>query len=69
MSSPAVSVRADDDLETAARQMVGRKIGCLPVVDGDRVVGIITETDLLRRIVLIEEERTPECEAIVVSFP
>jgi acetoin utilization protein AcuB len=69
MSSPAISIRADDELETAARLMVGRKIGSLPVVDGDRVVGIITETDLLRRIVLTEEARTPECEAIVVSFP
>jgi acetoin utilization protein AcuB len=69
MSSPAISVRADDHLETAARLMVERKIGSLPVVDGERVVGIITETDLLRQIVITEEARTPECEAIVVSFP
>jgi acetoin utilization protein AcuB len=69
MSSPAISIHADENLETAARLMVGRKLGALPVVDGDRLVGIITETDLLRRIVITEEERTPECEAIVVSFP
>src|SRR5262249_27731113 len=69
MSSPPVSVRADDELETAARLMVVRKIGSLPLVDGGRVVGIITETDLLRQIVRAEEARTPECEAIVVSFP
>jgi CBS domain-containing protein len=69
MSSPAVSVRADDHLETAARLMVECKIGSLPVVEDERVVGIITETDLLRRIVITEESRTPECEAIVVSFP
>ena len=69
MSSPPISVRADDHLETAARLMVECKIGSLPVVEGDRVMGIITETDLLRRIVIAEESRTPECEAIVVSFP
>jgi acetoin utilization protein AcuB len=69
MSSPAVSIRADDPLETAARLMVVRKIGSLPVVDGGRVVGIVTETDLLRQIVRAEEARTPESEAIVVSFP
>lgn len=68
MSSPAISIHADEDLETAARLMVGRKIGSLPVVENGRVVGIVTETDLLRQIVLTEE-RTPECEAIVVSFP
>lgn len=69
MSSPAISVRADDDLETAARLMVGRKVGSLPVLQDGRVVGIVTETDLLRQIVLTEDARTPECEAIVVSFP
>lgn len=69
MSSPAISVRADDHLETAARLMVECKIGSLPVVENDRVVGIITETDLLRRIVITEEARRPECGAIVVSFP
>jgi acetoin utilization protein AcuB len=68
MSSPAVSIHVDEDLETAARLMVGRKIGSLPVVENGRVVGIITETDLLRQIVQTEA-RTPECEAIVVSFP
>ena len=28
--------------------MAERKIGCLPVVDGDDLVGLITETDVLR---------------------
>ena len=32
----------------AARLMHERKIGALPVVDGDRVVGILTESDVLR---------------------
>jgi CBS domain-containing protein len=69
MSSPAISVRADDHLETAARLMVECKIGSLPVVENERVVGIVTETDLLRRIVIAEDARRPACEAIVVSFP
>jgi len=69
MSSPAISVRADDHLETAARLMVECKIGSLPVVENERVVGIVTETDLLRRIVIAEDARRPGCEAIVVSFP
>jgi len=63
MSAPAVSVAPDDDLEAAARCMVRRKIGSLPVVDHGRVVGIITEIDLLRHIVRAEEAE------IVVSFP
>jgi acetoin utilization protein AcuB len=68
MSSPAIDIGAEEDLEAAARLMVERRIGSLPVVENGRVVGIVTETDLLRQIVLAES-RTPECEAIVVSFP
>ncbi len=38
----------------AARAMNERKIGSLVVVDGGRVVGIITERDILTRIVAAE---------------
>jgi acetoin utilization protein AcuB len=68
MSSPAVSVAAGEELEAAAYLMLRRKIGSLPVVDSERVIGIVTETDLLRQVVRIDA-RTPECEAITVSFP
>ena len=30
--------------------MVEKQIGCLPVVDDDRLIGIITETDILRYV-------------------
>lgn len=36
-----------DPVEDAARTMRERKIGCLPVSDGGRVVGIVTGLDLL----------------------
>ena len=66
MSSPVVTVGPWDDLEAAARVMLEDKVGSLPVVENGRVVGIITETDLLRRIV---RSCSPECEEIVISFP
>ena len=49
MSSPAVTIGADELVEAAARSMAERKIGCLPVIEdeGD-FVGLITETDVLR---------------------
>jgi CBS domain-containing protein len=37
----------DDELEAVARRMASRKVGCVPVVEGGRVVGIVTTTDLL----------------------
>lgn len=68
MSAPAVAVSADDPLETAARLMLEDKIGSLPVLDQGRLVGIVTETDLLRRIVG-EDACCQDVATIVVSYP
>ena len=35
-------------LEEAARVMLARKIGCLVVVEGDRLAGILTESDFVQ---------------------
>jgi acetoin utilization protein AcuB len=42
-----VTISPDLDLCKAVKMMVDRKIGCLPVVDHDRLVGLITETDIM----------------------
>lgn len=49
MSDPAVTATPDMVLREAARLMVDRRIGCLPVLDGDRLVGVLTEGDFVRR--------------------
>ena len=38
-------------IEDAARKLYEHRIGCLPVMEDDALVGIITETDLLRAFV------------------
>ena len=48
MTRPPVTIEPDADLRTAASVMQERRIGALPVLDGDRLVGIITECDVLR---------------------
>ena len=48
MSGGPISTTADATIRDAARTMAERKIGCLPVVEGRRLVGIVTETDVLR---------------------
>jgi acetoin utilization protein AcuB len=68
MSSPVTSIDARAGLDEVARVMREEGLGSLPVVEGDRLVGIVTETDLLRHIV-----GTDACcgavESIVVSYP
>lgn len=50
MSPMAITVRPSATVREAANLMRGRGIGCLPVVDGRRVVGIVTTSDLLEFI-------------------
>jgi len=68
MSAPAISVDPDDELMDAARLFLEEKVGSLPVVEGGRVVGIITETDMLRQICRVDAV-SPECAEIIVSYP
>ena len=51
MVTPVVVVGPECPLVDAAQIMVQRKIGCLPVVEDDELVGIITEMDALRILV------------------
>ncbi len=51
MSVAPITVSPDDQFERACTIMMERKVSGLPVVDGGRVVGMITETDILRAIV------------------
>jgi CBS domain-containing protein len=48
MSTPPIVIEPDATIEEAALVMAEKKIGCLPVVEGDRLIGLITETDVLR---------------------
>jgi len=51
MKYPVLTAHPLDGVDEAARIMYEYRIGCLPVVKGDKLVGIITETDLLRVLV------------------
>lgn len=46
MNTKVISVGTNEVVEEAARIMVDNKISCLPVVDGDALIGIITKSDL-----------------------
>ena len=50
MATEVVTVRSDASLVYAARVLTERKIGCLPVVDDGRLVGILTEGDFVALI-------------------
>jgi len=47
MSSELHTIRPEAPVTEAARLMVAEKIGCLPVTDGEKLVGIVTESDIV----------------------
>jgi acetoin utilization protein AcuB len=50
MAPHVVSATSEMTLRKAANLMRGRSVGCLPVVDDGKLVGIVTTSDLLERI-------------------
>ncbi len=54
MTPDPVTVHPDLSVQDAARIMVERGFGALPVMEGDRLVGIVTEGDLIMQDVKVE---------------
>ncbi|MEW6299445.1 MAG: CBS domain-containing protein [Thermodesulfobacteriota bacterium] len=50
MSDPPITIAPHASVKEAARLMMEKKIGCLPVLEGPRLVGIVTETDMLKLV-------------------
>src|SRR5215203_2734578 len=51
MTRDIVTIHPLDTIEHAAREIYDRKIGCLPVVADDELVGIITSADMMRTLI------------------
>ncbi len=57
MTRNVVTVTRDTPIREAIRLMLAHKISGLPVIDGGKAVGVLTEGDLLRRSELATERR------------
>ena len=68
MSAPVLRIGSASDVAEAAARMRRERVGCLPVVEGSRVVGMLTEIDILRHIAGTEAPGSPELD-IVISYP
>lgn len=49
MGTEIETLEPDASLREAAELLLENKIGCIPIVEGSRVVGILTEADFVRR--------------------
>jgi acetoin utilization protein AcuB len=66
MSGPPLTADPLDPVEDAARIMREHKIGCLPVLDGAKLVGILTGMDLLDALMILTGVTKPSSRLEVV---
>lgn len=62
MSSSPRSIEGTASVIEAAKRMASENVGSLPVVDGSRLIGIVTDRDLAMHV--LGEERDPETTAV-----
>jgi CBS domain-containing protein len=61
-----VTVGADDSIDEALRTMIDHKVRRLPVIDGKRMVGIISQADIATNV---DEERVGELVEAISAAP
>ena len=66
MSHPAVTTSPEVTMRRAAGVMRGRGVGCLPVVEEGRLVGIVTTSDLLTALAKGEIHAAPPRERVIL---
>jgi acetoin utilization protein AcuB len=59
MASDVTTARPEDPIEEAANAMREKKVGCLPVVEGDALVGIISSSDVMEALVYLMGAHEP----------
>lgn len=69
MTKPVAMANPDDPLITAAKTMFERKIGCVVVVNQGKVVGIVTEGDLVKCAALGHDPNHTLVRDIMKSSP
>jgi CBS domain-containing protein len=64
-----ITVERDTDAQTAARIMRDRGIGSLFVTNGKEIVGILTDTDMVRRVVAAGADTRKTTAEQIMSAP
>jgi len=67
MSQQVVTIPPTEDVVFAFEKLMKHKISSLPVLDGDKLVGIVTATDLGHNLILDKYELGTTVEEVMVE--
>ncbi len=57
-NKPPLTVAPEDTVVRAARAMTERRVGAATVLEGTGVVGVVTERDVMEKVVAADEHET-----------
>jgi acetoin utilization protein AcuB len=66
MAREVVTVDPEDPIEQAANTMREQRIGCLPVLEGEELIGIVTASDVMEALVYLVGAHEPGSRMEVV---
>jgi len=67
MSTKIISVQPTEDVVFAFEKLMKHRISSLPVIDGDKLVGIVTATDLGHNLIMDKYEIGTIIEKVMVT--
>jgi len=67
MSSPVVTVSSDDSLDACMRLVTEKRIRHLPVIERDKVVGVVSIGDIVKNMIHEQRQTIEQLEAYIRS--